>query len=260
MCSAQRACCPRRPPKQPPLQTADGGAETSRRPPHEEGVMTVQPDGQQPDGRKLGGGAIASLTGVGSCWSLFPEHRQGQIPVPVLDLHLAAVVVHHHDGGLWGAGVVRVGRDASSPAPGGTPPSPVVLVGLLVERMDGGLAHERSPAGGAVSPSCQPQGRLPRCRLATLTRGSCLAVDRQDRLEASPLIPAGWSPALGFPSDRTVARGHCRSGPGGPGRTPASGAPRDPAGSPRQAMLPTQPAGCSVRAPDHGTQRPRRTP
>jgi hypothetical protein len=27
--------------------------------------MTVQPDGQQPDGRKLSGVAIASLTGVG---------------------------------------------------------------------------------------------------------------------------------------------------------------------------------------------------
>ena len=27
--------------------------------------MTAQPDGQQPDGRNLGGGAIASLTGVG---------------------------------------------------------------------------------------------------------------------------------------------------------------------------------------------------
>ena len=27
--------------------------------------MTVQPGGQQPDGRKLGGGAIASLTGLG---------------------------------------------------------------------------------------------------------------------------------------------------------------------------------------------------
>jgi uncharacterized integral membrane protein len=40
-------------------------AETIRRPRHEEGVMTVQPDGQQPDGRKLSGGAIASLTGVG---------------------------------------------------------------------------------------------------------------------------------------------------------------------------------------------------
>jgi len=26
--------------------------------------MTVQPDGQQPDSRKLSGGAIASLTGV----------------------------------------------------------------------------------------------------------------------------------------------------------------------------------------------------
>jgi hypothetical protein len=26
--------------------------------------MTVQPDGQQPDGRKLSGGAIASLTGA----------------------------------------------------------------------------------------------------------------------------------------------------------------------------------------------------
>ena len=29
------------------------------------GVMTVQPGGQQPDRRKLSGGAIASLTGVG---------------------------------------------------------------------------------------------------------------------------------------------------------------------------------------------------
>jgi uncharacterized integral membrane protein len=47
------------------LQTANGGAETSRRPPPEEVVMTVQPDGQQPDGRKRSGGAIASLTGVG---------------------------------------------------------------------------------------------------------------------------------------------------------------------------------------------------
>jgi uncharacterized integral membrane protein len=41
------------------------GAETSRRPRHEEDVMTVQPGGQQPDGRKLSGGAIASLTGLG---------------------------------------------------------------------------------------------------------------------------------------------------------------------------------------------------
>jgi uncharacterized integral membrane protein len=44
---------------------ANCGAETSRRPGHEEDVMTVQPDGQQPDGRKLSGGAIASLTGLG---------------------------------------------------------------------------------------------------------------------------------------------------------------------------------------------------
>jgi uncharacterized integral membrane protein len=49
---------------------ANDGAETSRRPGHEEDVMTVQPggqqpDGQQPDGRKLSGGAIASLTGLG---------------------------------------------------------------------------------------------------------------------------------------------------------------------------------------------------
>jgi hypothetical protein len=28
--------------------------------------MAMQPGGQQPDGRKLSGGAIASLTGVGS--------------------------------------------------------------------------------------------------------------------------------------------------------------------------------------------------
>jgi hypothetical protein len=49
------------------------------------------------------------------------------------------------------------------------------------------------------------QGRLAGCSLATLTRGSCLAVDRQDRLKASPLIPAVGSAALRFPSDGTVA-------------------------------------------------------
>jgi hypothetical protein len=41
------------------------GAETSRRPGHDEEVMTVQPGEQQPDGRKLSGGAIASVTGLG---------------------------------------------------------------------------------------------------------------------------------------------------------------------------------------------------
>jgi uncharacterized integral membrane protein len=44
---------------------ANCGAETSGRPGHEEDVMAVQPGGQQPDGRKLSGGAIASLTGLG---------------------------------------------------------------------------------------------------------------------------------------------------------------------------------------------------
>jgi uncharacterized integral membrane protein len=48
-----------------PPQMANDGAETSPRPRHEEDVMAVQPGGQQPDGRKLSGGAIASLTGVG---------------------------------------------------------------------------------------------------------------------------------------------------------------------------------------------------
>jgi hypothetical protein len=48
-----------------PSQMADDDAETSPRPRPEEDVMTVQPGGQQPDGRKLSGGAIASLTGVG---------------------------------------------------------------------------------------------------------------------------------------------------------------------------------------------------
>jgi len=47
------------------LPDGNGGAETSRRPGHEEDVMAVQPSGQQPDGRKLSGGAIASLTGLG---------------------------------------------------------------------------------------------------------------------------------------------------------------------------------------------------
>jgi uncharacterized integral membrane protein len=56
-----------------PAATAEAAAlpdgkrwrRTSRRPRPEEGVMTVQPDGPQPEGRKLSGGAIASLTGVG---------------------------------------------------------------------------------------------------------------------------------------------------------------------------------------------------
>jgi hypothetical protein len=54
----------------------------------------------------------------------------------------------------------------------------------------------------------------PPCSLATLTRGSCLAVDRQDHLKAAPLSTAMWSASLAaLSSDRTVARRHCRSGP-----------------------------------------------
>src|SRR4029453_11965777 len=41
----------------------------------------------------------------------------------------------------------------------------------------------------------------------------------------------------------------------GPGQP--SGTPYDPTGSPRYAMLATQPAGCSVRAPGHRRPRPK---
>jgi hypothetical protein len=83
--------------------------------------------------------------------------------------------------------------------------------------MDGGLAHERSPppaprlaVGRAGLHSVA--GSMPRCRRRSLSfmsasrtarplqpghrdRGWCLAVDRQDRLEPSPLIPAVGSGA-----------------------------------------------------------------
>ena len=49
-----------------------------------------------------------------------------------------------------------------------------------------------------------------------LTRGWCLAVDFQDRLEASPLIPAGWSPALRFHPTGTSPAATADLGPGGP--------------------------------------------
>jgi len=60
------------------------------------------------------------------------------------------LAVHDHDGASWGAGVVRVGCDASSPVAGGTPRSPVVIVGLLRKCMGGGLAHQRSPVIGTA--------------------------------------------------------------------------------------------------------------
>jgi hypothetical protein len=41
--------------------------------------MTVQPDGQQPDGGKLGGGAIASLTGVGVLWPTWFTSGMGRV-------------------------------------------------------------------------------------------------------------------------------------------------------------------------------------
>src|SRR4029453_16199715 len=85
----------------------------------------------------------------------YPEHRQGQIPVSLLDLHLAAVVVHHHDGAVWGAGVVRVGRDASSPAPHGTPRSPVTACGIQ--------AHDARPhCSSMIITSIHPHPRITR--------------------------------------------------------------------------------------------------
>ena len=94
--------------------------------------MTVQPDGQQPDGRKLSGGAIASLTGLGVLLVFIIQNTDRvrfQFLVwtftwPLWWYTIMTAV-------FWGAGVVRVGRDASSPAPGGTPRSPVVIVGFV---------------------------------------------------------------------------------------------------------------------------------
>ena len=102
--------------------------------------MTVQPGGQQAAtaAGKLSGGAIASLTGVGVLL-IFIIQNTDRVRFQFLFWTFTwPLVVHDHDGAVWGAGVVRVGCDASSPAPGGTPRSPVVIVGLLVRCIGGG--------------------------------------------------------------------------------------------------------------------------
>jgi hypothetical protein len=68
-----------------------------------------------------------------------------------------------HDRALWGAGAVRPGRGASSPAPVWNARSPVLSLALLSEYIGEDLAHERSPAtwaspppGSTVSGCCCP--------------------------------------------------------------------------------------------------------
>ena len=72
-----------------------------------------------------------------------PKHREGQIPVPVLaftwPLWWYTIMTALFGALVW----FGLGRDGSSRAPRGTPRSPVLMVGLLVNCIGRGLAHER---------------------------------------------------------------------------------------------------------------------
>jgi hypothetical protein len=97
-------------------------------------------------GRRLGGGAIASLSGVGLLVVFMIQNTQRvRLDFLFLDLHLAALAPHDGLRAARGAGVVRTGRDAPSPASQGAPPSPTGLT----------LTSARRRAG--PSPRCRAQ-------------------------------------------------------------------------------------------------------
>lgn len=67
-----------------------------------------------------------------------------------------------------------------------------------------------------------PEDGSPTAAWPILIRGSRLAVDLLDRLEASPLIPCCVERALeALSSDRNIPAATAYLGPGGPGPTPA---------------------------------------
>src|SRR5580765_5458167 len=71
------------------------------------------------DDRSLGLGAIATLVGGAALVIFDPESAGRRVRFPVVQLHLAAVVVHHHDGAVRGNRVVRNRCHASPPTPPG---------------------------------------------------------------------------------------------------------------------------------------------
>ncbi len=72
-------------------------------------------------GRRLGAGVIASLSGLAVLLIFVIQNRE-DVKVHFLVWSLSGRCgLHHCDGGIRGVGVVRVGRDASSQTPQGTP-------------------------------------------------------------------------------------------------------------------------------------------
>src|SRR5512132_546669 len=83
--------------------------------------MTVQPGGPQPDGRRLSGGVIASLGGVAVLLIFIIQNRE-KVRFHFLFWSFAWPLWWYTIlTAVFGALVVRVGRDASSPASRGTP-------------------------------------------------------------------------------------------------------------------------------------------
>jgi hypothetical protein len=78
-------------------------------------------------GRRLGGGAIASLSGIGLL-VIFMIQNTERVRLDFLFWSFIwALAPRCGVGTAWGVGMVRIGRDAPSPASQGAPPSPTGL-------------------------------------------------------------------------------------------------------------------------------------
>src|SRR5262249_25093760 len=64
-----------------------------------------------------------------------PEPARREVPLPHCELYLAIVALHHRDGSSRGIGLVRVGRDASSQTPQGTPRKSAALTNSEKSRL-----------------------------------------------------------------------------------------------------------------------------
>ena len=122
----------------------DGELACLRRPTHQRRADMAQEspsDSTTPpaEGRRLGGGAIASLSGVALLVIFMIQNTTRPARLPVLEFHLAALAPHCGVGAARGVGVVRIGRDAPSSASQGAPPC------------DGTDAHQRSSPSRTVT-------------------------------------------------------------------------------------------------------------
>ena len=92
--------------------------------------MVEYNEGPKSEGRRLGGGAIASLTGLGLLVIFMrPEHRRRSARLPGLAFHVAALARRDALGRPGRVRVVRPGRASPTPAPQGTPRRPTGLRG-----------------------------------------------------------------------------------------------------------------------------------